>query len=114
MLNIKDFRIEKNILQKDLALFLNRTPTCISDWERGKREPSVEDLIKLADFFGCSVDYLIGRESEDFQIIGFGNELSKDENQLLDTLRQLSPLRKEVVYKIANVLLQEQASEKNK
>ena len=33
----------------------------ISDWLSGRSQPKAEALIKLADFFGCSVDYLLGR-----------------------------------------------------
>lgn len=33
----------------------------ISDWKNGKRLPSAENLIKVADYFGVSIDYLLGR-----------------------------------------------------
>ncbi len=32
------------------------------DWKSGKRQPSLDNIIKLADKFGCSVDYVLGRE----------------------------------------------------
>ena len=32
------------------------------EWKRGKSLPTLENLVKLADFFGCSVDFLLGRE----------------------------------------------------
>ena len=35
----------------------------VDDWFNGKRRPSVENLINLSKCFGCSVDYLLGRES---------------------------------------------------
>lgn len=34
----------------------------IDDWFNGKREPSVDNLVKIADYFECTVDYLLGRE----------------------------------------------------
>ncbi len=61
MIRIKVLREEKNILQRDLSTSLNRTRACVSSWEQGKTEPSIEDLSKMADLFGVSVDYLIGR-----------------------------------------------------
>ena len=45
MLKIKEIRKEKNYTQKDLANFLNKSITTICDWERGRTEPSTDDLI---------------------------------------------------------------------
>ena len=65
MLKLKEIRVEKNLLQKDVAEKMQCTCSCISSWEKEITEPSIDDLIRLADFFGCTVDYLIGREEED-------------------------------------------------
>lgn len=62
MLRLKDLRKEKGVLQKELAYAINRTRACISSWEQGKTEPSIDDLLKIADFFEVTVDYLVGRE----------------------------------------------------
>jgi len=62
MLRLKDLRKEKGVLQKELARALNRTRACISNWEQGKTEPPIDDLLKLADFFEVTVDCLVGRE----------------------------------------------------
>ncbi len=35
----------------------------VDDWYNGKRVPTVENVIKLAEFFDCRVDYILGRES---------------------------------------------------
>lgn len=59
---LKELREERNILQKDLAEALNRTRACVSSWEQGKTEPSLDDLIRLADFFNCTIDLIVGRE----------------------------------------------------
>ena len=61
MLRLKDLREEKGVLQKELAHAINRTRACISSWEQGKTEPSIDDLLKLADFFEVTVDCLVGR-----------------------------------------------------
>ena len=44
-----------------LATELSTTQNTISRYETGEREPGIEELIKLADYFNVSVDYLIGR-----------------------------------------------------
>ena len=62
MNRLKELRIKKNIKQQDLAKALNVTKQSISNWENGKRLPNIEILILLADFYNCSLDYLVGRE----------------------------------------------------
>ena len=64
MLNLKLIREEKNIQQKEIAKYLNRTVACISSWETGKTEPSIDDLVNLADFLEVSLDYLLNRTDE--------------------------------------------------
>ena len=61
---LKELRIKNNMTQKNLAEKLNVTQTAINYWENGKREPSLEVLIKLAEFFQVSVDYLINSKTE--------------------------------------------------
>ena len=89
MLKLKELRKEKNMLQKDIATILHRSITTICDWERGKSEPSIDDLSKLADILEVSVDYLIGR-SDDLGMIEVTNELPSDEIELVNLYRLLS------------------------
>ena len=85
MLKIKELREEKNWQQKDIATTLNRTTACISSWETGKTEPSIEDILKLADLFDVSCDYLLGRTDD----VGVVNTLSPAQNQLLSLYQSL-------------------------
>lgn len=59
---IKELRNQMNIFQQDLAKALNVSKSTVAMWETNKREPNSEMLISLAEFFNCSVDYLIGRD----------------------------------------------------
>lgn len=59
---LRELRVEKNLTQKQLANELGATNQNICDWESGKSETSFEMLCKIADFFGVSTDYLLGRE----------------------------------------------------
>ncbi len=52
---------EKNKKQKDLAEFLNVTANTISYYVTGARIPNIDQIIKIADFFNVSTDYLLGR-----------------------------------------------------
>ena len=59
---IKNFRLDRNLTQKQLAEILLLTPNNICEWEKGRSYPSFEVLIKLADLMEVSTDYLLGRE----------------------------------------------------
>ena len=68
---IRDLRENHNYTQKELAKALNITPACLSKYETGRSVPSYDTLSKIADIFNVSVDYLIGRNSVqyDFSIL---------------------------------------------
>ena len=56
-----ELRIEKNLSRVDLANKLCVSTRLISYWENNKRECDFDMLIKIADIFSVSVDYLLGR-----------------------------------------------------
>lgn len=58
---LKELREEKGIGQVELAQNLKVSKGIISLWENGLREPSMQSLIAIADFFDCSIDFLVGR-----------------------------------------------------
>ena len=61
---LKLLRKQRGLLQKDVAEHLNVAISTYSYWENGKFEPDQESLSKLADFFGVSADYLLGRDEK--------------------------------------------------
>ena len=58
---IKELRVDKDLSQKELADTLNVTRSAYSNYENGIRDVPIEVLSRLADFYGTSVDYIIGR-----------------------------------------------------
>lgn len=58
---LKDLREDNDLKQEEVAKILNTTKQSYSNYERGYRKLSIEDLIKLADFYNVSADYIIGR-----------------------------------------------------
>lgn len=58
---LKELRLEKNLSRSKLAdeLFVSERLICY--WENGERECSFEMLIKIADFFGVTIDYILGK-----------------------------------------------------
>ena len=64
--NIKNLRLQRGLNQVDFAKKLSVTKQCVSNWENDNVLPSIEMLIKIADFFNVTTDYLLGREHDDF------------------------------------------------
>ena len=59
---LKELREERNISQPVLAKELGVSRAIVSFWENGLREPTLSNLIAIADYFDESLDYLAGRE----------------------------------------------------
>lgn len=62
---IRGLRIKNKLTQQELGNKFNVTSTGVSYWESGKAIPSMEVINKLSDFFGVSIDYLIGKSDFD-------------------------------------------------
>ena len=74
MNRIKELRKAKKITQGDIAHVLKVQQSTISHWENEKTEIDQATLIRIADYFGVSIDYLLGRETseEDKRIQAIG------------------------------------------
>ncbi len=59
--NLKYLRQDKNLAQNDVAKLLNMSQSNYSRCELGKRSIDIADLCKLADFYGVSLDFIVGR-----------------------------------------------------
>ena len=60
--SLKNMRIERSVTQAQLAKILNISIKTVSHWETGYTEPSVTQLIAIADFYSITLDELVGRE----------------------------------------------------
>lgn len=60
---LKALRKEKKMVQRDLSHCLGYNYTAVSNYESGRNQPSIEDLITLAKTLGVSVDYLVGNSA---------------------------------------------------
>lgn len=60
-MRLKELRKQRNITQLKLAMDLNMNQNTISRYENGEREAGYSELIKIADYFNVSIDYLLGR-----------------------------------------------------
>lgn len=61
---LRHLRSERNYHQSELGELLGLSPSAIGSYERNLREPSYDYLVKIADLFGVSIDYLLCRSQE--------------------------------------------------
>ena len=65
MIGLKNARKERNLNQLKVAMDLNISREALSHYENGKREPTLDMLNKMSEYFNVSIDYLInGKEFE--------------------------------------------------
>ncbi|MBQ8388889.1 MAG: helix-turn-helix transcriptional regulator [Clostridia bacterium] len=60
-MRLKELRKKRNISQLKLAMDLNMNQNSVSRYETGEREADYATLIRFADYFGVSIDYLLER-----------------------------------------------------
>ncbi len=108
--NIKQLRLSLGKTQKEIAEQGGFRQGIYANWENNRFLPGADSLIKLADCFGCSVDYILGRESEDGNIIlsnNITNSTIPQNKAVIDFAERLKTIRKE------NGMTQMQVSEKS-
>ena len=67
--NLKKLRVSKNLTQKQMAEILGIVDRQYQRYEAGQVDPPLSNVIKLADLFNVSLDYLVGRSDyESFKI----------------------------------------------
>lgn len=58
---LKQCRTEKGLTQREVAIYCDLTEKAYQNYELTTREPKLEILLRIADFFDVSIDYLVGR-----------------------------------------------------
>lgn len=58
---LKELRTASKISQAQLAKMMNSSESIVCYWETNRSEPTAPNLVKLADIFDVTVDYLLGR-----------------------------------------------------
>lgn len=58
---LKELRKKRGLTQTELAKLLNSSLSKVAMWETQKRDPIMDDLLKLSDIFDVSTDYLLGK-----------------------------------------------------
>ena len=61
MNRLKQLRLERGLLQSDIAKVIKKSERTVGFYETGERDMNTETLSTLADFFNASIDYLLGK-----------------------------------------------------
>ncbi|MCI7741969.1 MAG: helix-turn-helix domain-containing protein [Clostridiales bacterium] len=96
--NLKNLREETGTTQRQLAEAVSVSQQSVNKYENHNIEPDIETLIRIADFFNTSIDYLVGysqirRKNE--SVTPF--DLTERESNLINKYRQLDRKKKSAV-----------------
>ena len=72
---LKELRKEKKLTQKEIAEQIGIKQNSYSDWETGKNEPNLENIVKLSRILDTSTDELLGRQ------VNFGDKILNKKNK---------------------------------
>ena len=93
---LKELRLQSRMTQDELAKIVEVSPSTIQKWEGDIADPNTKTLIKIAETFNCSLDYLFGfkdekKTTETFLLIekvqSLDEEKKKEVNRFIDYLR---------------------------
>ena len=90
---LTSLREERGIYQKELAAILKVSVGTISNYENNIHFPDQEALLHLADYFGVTVDYLLGRTSYRYSLDTLNEEYAPGMTvaELVDIIQHFSP-----------------------
>ncbi len=80
---------ERGITALKMTADLGLSNSAVTDWKKGKAKPSVDAVVKIADYFGVTVDYLLGRVGDpNVELIPADPEKVKAHEQWLEQQRE--------------------------
>ena len=118
--NIKVLRQERGFTQAELGQRLIVKDSAISKYENGSLQLSGDLLVQLADIFGVSTDYILGRtkyrtyEGTSFEVPKIIDLLSRGDMEMISNWADLSPENQARIADYAKILQKAEAADKNK
>ena len=97
----KEIRTQKGFTQSEMAEFLDCSQQTINVWESGQHTPKITMLVKIAESFGVSVDWLLGRK-EPIKIL---TEIPPDVKNIVELYRKFNNEGRTEAEKMLNLLL---------
>lgn len=107
-MRLKELRINKKLLQKDVASAVGIERTTYVKYENGQSEPSIDILKRIASFYEVSIDYLVGY-SDAVQSLDVAPPVmlaSEKEIELMNIFRQLNSTGQSILLKNARSLIE--------
>lgn len=104
MEKLRELRKEKGISLKELGAEMGVAESTMSLYENGKRQPDYETLLKLAEYFGVSVDYLL-RGNDNF------DRLPEELVILNRNAKKMSPEKRKKLLDMARIMFKEDFDE---
>lgn len=108
-LRIKELRVSRKLSQQELADLLKISKSSVNMYERGEREPGLDLIEAIADFFNVDLDYLMGKsDNPQKHLISSTNGamLTPDETKLLGLYRNFNDEGKEKLLDTASDMAQ--------
>lgn len=123
---IKELREDAGLSMLQLAKEIGVSDAAICKWENGLAEPKITYLVRLADFFDCTIDYLTGKEggyaaapskaavltadgkrvtpvnAKNLHLAAVSVSLSPEEHKLMQSIQKLSPERRALLKETVN------------
>lgn len=105
--NLKKLRAASGVSQKTLADNIGLSQQSINKYENHNIEPDIATLIRIADYFHTSVDYLVGHTSNMSSLSYENNQISYEESAMLCRYRALPEKQKKIIQMLLEELLQQ-------
>lgn len=86
-MNLKNLRMQNNLSQQQLAKTLGIKQNTLSNYENGITQPDLNLIIKISDFFGCSIDYLLGHQTKN---LIYSETLTPIQQRLVELIKKLN------------------------
>ncbi len=85
-MNLKILRAQHDMSQAELANALKIKQNTLSNYENGTTQPEISLILKIADFFNCSVDYLLGHQTQNVLYL---DSLTNEQREAVKLIKQL-------------------------
>jgi transcriptional regulator with XRE-family HTH domain len=117
-LRLRTLRKQAHMRQEDVAKMLNLTRTAYTKYENDHAKPEQSRLVSLAELFGVSVDFLLGKETDestpalaDPTAPTVTVELTPREQELLTAFRRLTPAQQDTLLQKGHTMVEETRAE---
>lgn len=94
---LKNKRIERGLLQEEVAKKMGISQRTISSWETGRTVPKLDDYDRLAKVFGCSINELTGRDNYDVSSISARDIIMKLPDLEITALLEISDRARKLI-----------------